>query len=67
VLLQSPAHASAEIHRVLQSVRDKKMPLDEQGIEKTLDPAMEKTLLEKGGAFEKFVDAAVEWERKTPR
>lgn len=68
VLLQSPAHASGEIHRVLKSVRERKMPLDEQGIEKTLDPAMEKTLLEKGGAFEKFVDAAVEWERtQAPR
>jgi hypothetical protein len=68
VLLQSPAHASAEIHRVLKSVREKKMPLDDQGIEKFLDPAMEKTLLEKGGAFEKFVDAAVEWERaQAPR
>ncbi|RZI83073.1 MAG: hypothetical protein EOP38_13885 [Rubrivivax sp.] len=63
VLLQSPAHASAEIHRVLKAVREQKMPLDEQGVEKLLDPAMEKTLLEKGGAFEKFVDAAVEWER----
>lgn len=68
VLLQSPAHASGEIHRVLKSVRERKMPLDEQGIEKALDPAMEKTLLEKGGAFEKFVDAAVEWERsQAPR
>ncbi|MDI1259939.1 hypothetical protein [Aquabacterium sp.] len=68
VLLQSPAHASGEIHRVLKSVRERKMPLDEQGIEKTLDPAMEKTLLEKGGAFEKFVDAAIEWERtQAPR
>lgn len=63
VLLQSPAHASGEIHRVLKSVREKKMPLDDQGIEKTLDPVLEKTLLEKGGAFEKFVDAAAAWER----
>ena len=67
-LLQSPAHAAAEIHRVLKSVRDQKMPLDEQGIEMALDPAMEKTLLEKGGAFEKLIDAAADWERaaKTP-
>lgn len=64
VLLQSPAHASAEIQRVLKSVRDKKMPLDEQGIEKELDPQIEKVLLEKGGAFEKVVNAAKEWERK---
>lgn len=64
VLLQSPAHASGEIQRVLKSVRDKKMPLDEQGIEKELDPQLEKTLLEKGGAFEKIVNAAREWERQ---
>jgi len=68
VLLQSPAHASMEIHRVLKAVREKKMPLDEQGIEKTLDPQLEKVLLEKGGAFEKLVDAAREWERtQAPR
>lgn len=64
VLLQSPAHASGEIQRVLKSVREKKMPLDEQGIEKELDPQLEKTLLEKGGAFEKVVNAAREWERQ---
>ena len=57
-----------EIHRVLKAVREKKMPLDEQGIEKTLDPQLEKVLLEKGGAFEKLVDAAREWERtQAPR
>lgn len=64
VLLQSPAHASAEIHRVLKSVRENKMPLDEQGIEKELDPQLMKTLLEKGGDFAKVVDSAREWERR---
>lgn len=68
VLLQSPAHASGEIHRVLKSVRERKMPLDEQGIEKMLDPILEKTLLEKGGAFEKLVNAAADWEKaQSPR
>lgn len=64
VLLQSPAHASLEIHRILKSIREKKMPLDEQGLEKALDPQLEKVLLEKGGAFEKIVDAARQWERE---
>lgn len=64
VLLQSPAHASAEIQRVMRAVREKEMPLDEQGIEQALDPKLEKTLLEKGGAFEKVVNAAREWERQ---
>lgn len=64
VLMQTPAHASAEIQRIIKSVREKKMPLDEQGIEKNLDPQLEKVLLEKGGAFEAVVKAAREWESK---
>jgi hypothetical protein len=64
VLLQSPAHASAEIHRVLTSVRDKKMPLDDLGLEKELDPHVTKILLDKGGEFEKVVTAAQAWERQ---
>lgn len=64
VLLQSPAHAAAEIKRVLRDVREKRMPLDELGIEKPLEPRLLKTLLESGGEFEKVVDAAREWERR---
>jgi hypothetical protein len=64
VLMQTPAHASMEIQRILKSVREKKMPLDDQNIEKTLDPQLEKVLLEKGGAFEAVVNAAREWESK---
>lgn len=63
VLLQSPAHASGEIQRVLKSVRERKMPLDDLGIEKELDPQLMKVFLDKGGAFEKAVMAAREWER----
>lgn len=63
VLLQSPAHASGEIQRLLKSVRDRKMPLDDLGMEKELDPQLMKVLLDKGGEFEKAVLAAREWER----
>lgn len=62
VLLQSPAHAASEIKRVLRNVRVHRMPLDDAGIEKTLDPQLEKVLLEKGTEFERVVDAARAWE-----
>lgn len=62
VLLQSPAHAAGEIQRVLKSVREKKMPLDDLGVEKELDASLMKVLLEKGGEFEKVVNTARNWE-----
>ena len=62
VLLQSPAHAAGEIQRVLKSVREKKMPLDDLGVEKELDAPLMKVLLEKGGEFEKVVNTAKNWE-----
>lgn len=67
VLLQSPAHASAEITRVLKAIREQKMPLDEQGIEKPLDIALANRLLEKGSAFESVVNSAKQWEKENPR
>ena len=64
VLLQSPAHAAAEIKRILRNVREHRMPLDElTGIETPLDPQLERTLLEQGAAFETIVDAARSWEK----
>ena len=65
VLLQSPAPA-AEIKRVLKAVREKRMRRDELDIENPLDVQLEKTLLGKGGEFEKVVDAARKWERTYP-
>jgi len=63
VLLQSPAHAAAEIKRVLRDVDNETMPRDEFDVEKPLPPALKKTLLEKGGEFSRVVDLAREWER----
>ena len=62
VLLQTPAHAAGEISRILKSVRNDRMPLDEAGIEKALDPQLKKNLLELGAVFEKTVESARLWE-----
>jgi hypothetical protein len=63
VLLQTPAHAAAEIKRVMAAVRNNRMPLDEIGIEKELDAATKAVLLGFGAAFESTVAAAYAWER----
>jgi hypothetical protein len=66
VLLQSPAHAAAEIKRVLRDIENGTMPRDEFDMEKPLDPAIKKALLERGGEFSRLVDLAHEWERNVP-
>jgi len=63
VLFQTPAHAAAEIKRVMAAVRDNRMPLDDIGIEKELDPGTKALLLRFGAAFESTVVAAYAWER----
>jgi hypothetical protein len=70
VLLQTPAHAAAEVHRLLKSVREDRMPRDESGIENPLPANTKKALIEDGEAFAKLVDAARRWEseaRNQPR
>lgn len=67
VLLQTPAHAAGEISRVLKSVRNDRMPLDEAGVEKALDPQLKKNLLELGAVFEKTVESARQWESASTR
>ena len=62
VLLQSPAHAAAEIKRLLKAVRDDKMPLDEFGIEKELPHATKKALIESALRFDAALDAVRLWE-----
>ena len=63
VLLQTPAHAAAEIKRVMAAVRDNRMPLDDIGIEKELDAETKALLLRFGAAFESTVNAAYAWQR----
>ncbi|NRF68149.1 hypothetical protein HLB44_14240 [Aquincola sp. S2] len=65
VLLQTPAHAAAEISRVLKSLRIDRMPLDETGIEAPLDKHVKQALLDDGAAFATLVEAARQWEAQT--
>lgn len=66
VLLQTPAHAAGEIKRIMRAVREDKMPLDDIGLFKEMDPAVKAALLKYGAAFEAAVDAARDWEAKNP-
>ena len=65
-LMQTPVHAAGEIKRIMQAVRDDKMPLDDVGLFKEMDPAVKAALLQYGTAFESAVDAAREWETRNP-
>lgn len=70
VLLQSPAHAAAEIKRVLDAVREDRMPMNEFGLEEPLDSKTKSTLLTDGARFSELVEAAKAWESTmagTPR
>jgi hypothetical protein len=67
VLLQTPAHAAAEIKRLMKAVRDDDMPVDETEIYREIDARTKQALLRFGAAFEEVVDAAREWERGHPR
>ena len=62
VLLQSPAHAAAEIKRLMKSVREDDMPRDKFGDKVPLDRKAKDALLDEGAAFEKMLDAAKHWE-----
>ncbi|QTN27599.1 hypothetical protein HZ993_20405 [Rhodoferax sp. AJA081-3] len=63
VLLQSPAHAAAEIKRLLKQVQTDRMPVDDYGVEESLTAEAKTLLLERGRVFEQFVDKAHAWER----
>ena len=62
VLLQTPAHAGAEIKRLIKSVQADKMPRDETGIEQPLPQHTKAALLRDGQTFDKLYDAAKQWE-----
>jgi hypothetical protein len=64
VLMQTPAHAAGEIKRIMRAVRDDKMPLDDNGLEKELDASTKAALLQHGAAFEALINAARDWEAK---
>jgi hypothetical protein len=62
ILLQTPAHAAAEIKRVVKSVTNDKMPYDDYGVEYALKGEIKGPLLERAKAFEAVVEAARAWE-----
>jgi len=66
VLMQTPVHAAGEIKRMMRAVRGDKMPLDDNGLSKELDPSLKATLLKYGASFESLVDAARDWEAQNP-
>ena len=62
VLLQTPAHAAAEIKDVLKTVRNGDMPRDNWGGKKALDPQLRAALLTSGEAFSNALSDADQWE-----
>jgi hypothetical protein len=67
VLLQTPAHAGAEIKRVIEAVRADKMPRDDVGIEQPLAQPAKTALLRDSEAFDRLYDAAKNWEATAGR
>jgi hypothetical protein len=63
VLLSTPAHAAGEIDRLIKSVREDRMPVDEFRSPTALTPDQKKWLLESAEAFRTTWRAAQEWER----
>ena len=67
VLLQTPAHAGAEIKRVIKAVRADKMPRDDIGMEQPLAQPIKAALLRDSEAFDTLYDAAKSWEATVGR
>jgi len=66
VLLQTPVHAAGEIRRVLKEVADGKMPIEDWGSPKPLDPVFKSLFLDRGTAFAEALDKARAWEAAHP-
>jgi hypothetical protein len=62
VLLSTPAHAAGEIDRLIKSVREDKMPMDEFRNSYALPAEDKKWLLESAEQFRATVQAARAWE-----
>ncbi len=61
-LLQTPAHAAAEIDRVIDQVEKGEMPQDDIGLRKEIDPNLRAAILKTAQAFRNELAAADEWE-----
>jgi hypothetical protein len=65
VLLSTPAHAAGEIERLIKSVREDRMPVDEFRLATPLSAEQKKWLLESAEAFRATVKAAQTWEKNS--
>ncbi len=64
VLLSTPAHAAGEIERLIKSVKEDRMPMDEFRLSYALPEENKKWLLERAEAFRATVGAAQAWEQQ---
>lgn len=67
VLLSTPAHAAGEVDRLIEAVKEDRMPLDESGSSSPLPAEAKKWLLENAEAFRGTVAAARAWEQRATR
>ena len=67
VLLSTPAHAAGEVDRLIKSVRENRMPMDELRVSYALSDENKKWLLESAEAFKATVQAAQSWEKEAAR
>ena len=67
VLLSTPAHAAGEIERLIKSVREDRMPVDEFRLATPLAADKKEWLLQSAEAFRAIVKAAQDWEKNAPR
>jgi hypothetical protein len=63
VLLSTPAHAAGEIERLIKSVREDRMPVDEFRLATPLAADKKEWLLQSAEAFRAIVKAAQDWEK----
>jgi hypothetical protein len=66
VLFQTPVHAASEIKRIMKTVRDYDMPLDDSLLYHEIHPDTRLALLDHGAVFEDLIDAARAWEEARP-
>lgn len=64
VLLSTPVHAAGEVERLIKSVKEDRMPMDEYRVSYALDADTKKWLLERAETFRTTVMAAQAWERQ---
>lgn len=67
VLLSTPAHAAGEIERLIKSVKEDRMPMDDFRVSYALSPENKKWLLESAEAFRTTVVAARAWEQQAAK